>query len=195
MISIDGVIINQRDLKSPFLCDTKKCKGACCFIEGELGAPLKLSELKTIEANFLKIQHLLPKKSLEVIEKEGYFVKHINSFYTNVVNRKECVFAFFENGVARCAFETAYNQGLIDFRKPISCHLFPLRENQFLLTELVYVRINECKTAIENGKEKNVLLVETLKEALVRRFGQKWVENLYQVLHYLPIANNFGGKK
>lgn len=195
MISVDGVIINQRDLQSPFLCNTKECKGACCFIEGEIGASLKLSELKTIEANFHKIQHLLPKKSLEVIEKEGFFIKHITGFYTNVVNRKECVFAFFNDGVARCAFENAFNQGLIDFRKPISCHLFPLREYQFLRTELVYTRINECKFAIENGKEKNISLVETLKEALIRRFGQPWVEHLYQVLHYLPIGNNFGGEK
>lgn len=195
MITVDGVIINQRDLQLPFLCDTKKCKGACCFIEGELGAPLNLSELKTIEANIPVIQHLLTEKSLEVIEKEGFFVKHIKKFYTNVVNRKECVFAFFDHGVARCAFETAYNQGLIDFRKPISCHLFPLREYQFLRTELVYTRINECKSAIENGKEKNVFLVETLKEALIRRFGQSWVEHLYQALNYFPVGSNFGGKK
>ncbi|MGQ9820106.1 MAG: DUF3109 family protein [Candidatus Kapaibacteriales bacterium] len=195
MISVEGIIINQRDLQSPFLCDTKKCRGACCFIEGELGAPLKMSELKIIESNFPKIQHLLPVRSLEIIEKEGPFVKNMNTYYTNVVNRKECVFAFFENGVARCAFETAYNQGLIDFRKPISCHLFPLREYQFSQIELVYTRINECKSAIENGKEKNIALIETLKEALIRRFGQPWFEQLHHALNCLQISNNFGGKK
>lgn len=195
MVSINGIIINSKDLQSPFLCNTTKCKGACCFIEGEFGAPLMLNELEEIKKNFTKIQHLLPDKSLETIKKEGLFLKQNGTYYTNVVNHRECVFAYFESGIARCSFESAYNQNLIDFRKPISCHLFPLREYRFLRTELVYVRIKECNSAIENGREKNVSLLESVKDALIRRFGNEWVETLLENLKFLPIGNNNGGRK
>lgn len=195
MESIDGVIINQKDLLSPFLCDVSKCRGACCFIEGEFGAPLSSHELPLIEKYFPKVQHLLPERSLQVIEKNGYFLKQNGAYYTNVVDGKECVFAYFKNDVARCSFETVYNNGLSDFRKPISCHLFPLREYKFFRTELVYFKLKECIDAIENGKQKNISLIESVKEALIRRFGKEWVDNLLHFLSLTPSKNNIGGKK
>lgn len=178
MSLLEGVIYNVNDLNSPFRCNVKICKGACCFIEGSLGAPLKSNELELIEKSLSKIWEMLPETSRNVIQSKGWYLKNKGNFYTNVVNNKECVFLFFENGVGRCAFERAFFENKIQFRKPISCHLFPLREYSFFLTELVYVKIPECKSAVENGMITSTPLLVSLKDALIRRFGKRWYNNL-----------------
>lgn len=165
---------------TPFKCDTRRCRGACCFIEGELGAPLKSKEIDIINALLPDVWDLIPETAKEVIQQNGWYIKQEGKYYTNVVNRRECVFAFFEKGVARCSFERRFHDGKITFRKPISCHLFPLREYSLFFTELVFVRIPECSTAFENGKSEDVPLVISLKEPLVRRFGEKWYRNLIE---------------
>lgn len=177
---VDGVLFSKKDMLSPFQCDLERCKGACCFIEGELGAPLKHNEISQINSLLKFIWDLLPQKSKEVIYQSGWWIKRNGQYYTNVVNKRECVFAFFENGIARCSIEKLYHEGKISFRKPISCHLFPFREHSFFFSELVYVKIPECENAIEKGIQENVPLFVSLKEALVRRFGQKWYKNLLE---------------
>ncbi len=189
MAIYSGVLLNENDLTSPFLCDVQKCKGACCFIEGELGAPLKNEEVSTINSLIPKILHLLPQTSVKVIKEQGGVIRYNNKYFTNVLNNRECVFAFFENGIARCAFEYEYLRGEINFRKPISCHLFPIREYTFLFTELVYVKLPECRDGIACGIENEQPLYVSLKEALVRRFGEEWYKGLEKKLN--NSNNNF----
>ncbi|MEJ5286666.1 MAG: hypothetical protein CH6_0387 [Candidatus Kapaibacterium sp.] len=176
----EGILFNRKDMLSPFKCDVSRCRGACCFIEGELGAPLKAKELEIIDNVLPEVWDLIPDKSKEIVKTSGWYIKTDGKYYTNVVNRKECVFAFFENGIARCSFERRYFEGKIKFRKPISCHLFPLREYSFFFTELVYVKIPECETARETGFAEDIPLVLSLKEALIRRFGERWFSNLLE---------------
>ncbi len=198
MSLLEGVIYNINELRSPFRCDVEICKGACCFIEGSLGAPLKQSELEPIEKSIPKIWEMLPETSRKVIQSKGWFLKDKGNFYTNVVNNKECVFLFFENGVGRCAFERAFFENKIQFRKPISCHLFPLREYSYFFTEIIYVKIPECKSAIENGLMTSTPLLVSLKDALIRRFGQRWYNNLINSESSSPsietIDDSGGGK-
>lgn len=175
---LDGVVFNTKDFLSPFLCDVKQCKGACCFIEGELGAPLKRNEIDLIDDILPKIWDLIPEKSKEVIQREGWWKKSDGKYYTNVVENRECVFVYFEEGIARCSIERRYTEGKIQFRKPISCHLFPLREYSFFISELIYVKIPECTKAIERGIKEGIPLYIALEEALVRRFGQNWYNKL-----------------
>lgn len=178
MSLLEGVIYDKKDLSRPFKCDLTKCKGACCTIEGDFGAPLKASELKEIDDILPKVLPLLPEKAKKVIENQGWWKKENGRYYTNVVDRRECVFTYFENGVAKCAIERSYKEGKVSFRKPISCHLFPLRENSFLLSEIRYIEIPECRDAIENGINENRPLYSFLKEAMIRRFGENWYNKL-----------------
>ncbi|MFN3781404.1 MAG: DUF3109 family protein [Candidatus Kapaibacteriota bacterium] len=180
MSVLEGVIYSRNELIAPFECDLGKCKGACCFIEGEFGAPLKANELKEINDILPWIWDLLPEKSKKVIECEGWWRKQNGRFYTNVVNKRECVFAYFEGGIAKCSIEHRYKEGKISFRKPISCHLFPLRENSFILSEIKYTKIPECNEAIINGIKNQKPLYVFLKEALIRRFGENWYKRLIQ---------------
>jgi hypothetical protein len=186
---LNGVLYSINDLMSPFKCNVEICKGACCFIEGEFGAPLKPSEVKIIEQSLPVIWDLLPETSKNVIKSKGWLIKSNGKLYTNVVNNKECVFAFFENQIARCAFEKAFLERKITFRKPISCHLFPLREYSFFFTELVYVKIPECQTAIENGEKTSTPLIRSVQDALIRRFGTQWFNNLERSLPKLELIN------
>lgn len=194
---LDGVVFNTKDMLSPFLCDVKQCKGACCFIEGELGAPLKHNELKQIDTILPEIWDLLPTKSKEVITREGWWKKRNGQYYTNVVENRECVFVYFENEIARCSIERRFHEGIIQFRKPISCHLFPFREYSFFFSELVYVKIPECNAAIEKGIEEGVPLYVSLKDALIRRFGQHWYNKFVsqEINTKDGIFINSGGKK
>ncbi len=177
---LEGVIYSKKELSVPFECDLAKCKGACCFIEGEFGAPLKASELKEIEKILPWVWDLIPARAKQVVEREGWWKRQNGRIYTNVVSRRECVFAYFENGIAKCAIERRYREGKISFRKPISCHLFPLRENSFILSEIRYMEIPECKEAIANGIKNQKPLYAFLKEALIRRFGENWYKRLIE---------------
>lgn len=191
MTFLNEIFYNRFDMESPFLCNVEECKGACCFIEGEFGAPLKPEEVQEITEALPYILNKIPFDSRKVIDYEGPIVFHNGIYFTNVVNRGKCVFAFFENGNARCSFEQAFFEGNINFRKPISCQLFPIREYKFTFTELVYVQIPECKTAIANGKRHNSPLYKTLKDALIRRFGEQWYNQLVETIENPKSHNSF----
>ncbi|MCX7879559.1 MAG: DUF3109 family protein [Ignavibacteria bacterium] len=178
MSFLENVFFNTCDLNSPFLCDVNVCKGICCYIEGELGAPLKEYEIPIINKLLPILLDYLPQKSKNIIEKEGCVKKNSNKYFTNVVDKRECVFALFENGIARCSFEKAYFEKRTNFRKPISCHLFPLREYSFGFTDLIYLKLPECQAAIRKGTEEKVSLLESSRESLIRRFGNDWYTKL-----------------
>jgi len=198
MSLLEGVLYSLNDLISPFKCNVETCKGACCFIEGKFGAPLKPYEINKIENSIPAIWDLLPVSSKKVINSQGWLLKNNGKLFTNVVNNKECVFVYFENQIARCAFEKAYLENKIQFRKPISCHLFPIREYSFFFTQLVYVKIPECQSAIENGKITSTPLYCSVQDALIRRFGAQWFDNLKNSISKAAYFNrnefSIGGK-
>ncbi len=178
---VNGNTIISDDLKeSYFVCDLSKCKGACC-VEGDLGAPLTNQELSKLEAAFEDIKPYLSEEGRTAIEEQGLYVfDEDREFSTPTVNGKECAYAIFDkNGVAKCTIEQAYKDGKTDFRKPISCHLYPVRISKYdQYDALNYDRWHICSPACELGKELKVPLYRFVKDALVRKYGQEWYDNL-----------------
>lgn len=181
MFTIGNKIIDDRIPFIRFSCDLEKCKGACCTIKGGKGAPLMDHEVIDIQNSLNIISKYLPEKSLNIIKQNACIEGHSGNFTTSCVEDKDCVFVFYENNIAKCAFEKAYLNNEINFRKPISCHLFPIRISYFGGDVLRYEKFTECKVALIKGKEDNVPLHVFLKDALIRMYGEAWYEQFQKV--------------
>ncbi|MEM7552410.1 MAG: DUF3109 family protein [Bacteroidota bacterium] len=180
MIIVDDVILSDDIKEECFVCDLEKCKGACC-VEGDLGAPLEKEELKTIEEAYDKVKPYLSEEGLKAIQKQGLYVfDEEGDFSTPTVSGKECAYAYYEkNGTLKCSFEKAYEEGLSEFKKPISCHLYPIRADQYGKTfALNYHRWGICSPACTLGESLKIPLYKFLKEPLTRKFGESWYKKL-----------------
>lgn len=181
MIQIDDTIISMDLFEKQFCCDLSECKGICC-IEGDSGAPLEESEVPILENILPVVWNDLSDKSKVVIEKQGVsYIDIEGDRVTSIVDGCECVFTYLdEKGVCKCAIEKAHREGKIDFYKPISCHLYPVRlEN--LRNGTVGINIHQwkvCKVAFELGKKCGLPVYQFLKEPLIRRFGAEWYEKV-----------------
>ncbi len=181
MIQIDDTIISTDLFDTKFCCDLDVCKGECC-IEGDSGAPLEKEEVAELERVLPVIWDDLSERSKEVINQQGVsYVDEEGDLVTSIVDGGECVFTrIAEDGMCKCAIEMAYREGKIDFYKPISCHLYPVRlEN--LRNGTVGVNVHRwkvCKCAFAKGKEENIPLYAFLKGPLTRRFGEEWYEKV-----------------
>lgn len=175
MIAIEDLLIADSVSSVKFACDLKKCKGACC-VEGVAGPPVTAEEVKIIKKLYPKIKHRLRPEGIAVIEEKGVAEKWEGMDVLTCVSQNECVFVTFdEKKIAFCGIEQAYFAGEVDFRKPMSCHLFPIRVRDFFGQKVLnYVESEECKPAVTKGKRDGVYLFEFLKEALVRKFGEVW---------------------
>ncbi|MBP8976636.1 MAG: DUF3109 family protein [Bacteroidetes bacterium] len=175
MMSIDNIIVDDTIPQIKFACNLSACKGACCTLKGGKGAPLLDSEIEEIENAYPFVQNLLPKEHLETIERDGFYEGNSGNFTTMCFNDRACVFVYYDGENAKCSFERAFIDGLIKWRKPISCHLFPIRVNYFgFLQQLRYERIRECNPALERGARESIYLSQFLKEPLVRCYGLQW---------------------
>ena len=178
MILIDDTLISTELFDRKFCCDLKACKGACC-VEGESGAPLTKEELAEVEQAFPIIRDRLKADSLAIIEREGLHVVDADGDHvTPIVDGKECVYATFdEDGTAKCAFEQAHLEGEIAWRKPISCHLYPIRVTP--LKDLVALNYHQwpiCDAAKSCGAGLNLSVLQFSKAPLIRKFGEAWFE-------------------
>jgi hypothetical protein len=174
MFTIGEAIIEDNIARERFACDLHKCKGACCTLPGYRGAPLEDAELEELERIFPIVRKYLSERHLQWAEQFGVFEGHPGSFATTCVDEKDCVFVFYEDGIAKCSIEKAYNNLEIRWRKPMSCHLFPIRISSFNGERLRYEKISECKPAVARGRTENIPLYEFLKNPLIRRFGEDW---------------------
>jgi len=175
---VDDVFINADLIKTKFTCDLLKCKGACCTMDSEYGAPIKESEIEEIDKVLTVLKNYLPKKHLKDINKFGFWETKQNQLFVRSINRRECVFAFYDNDVAKCGLERAFNDGKSSFRKPISCHLFPIRITDFGGQVLRYEEYSECKPALEKGNQSKLNILQYCKDSLERVFGRDWVEKV-----------------
>ncbi|MBP5317956.1 MAG: DUF3109 family protein [Paludibacteraceae bacterium] len=180
MIEIGNTLVSLDLLAERFVCDIARCKGICCE-EGDSGAPLELDELEPIEAVLPKLLPMLSAQAREVIERQGIaYTDEEGDLVTSIVGNRECVFAYRDDqGVWQCAIEKAYEQGLTPFRKPVSCHLYPVRlrkRKNFLAVE--YHRWEVCSDACRLGAQLKVPVYKFLKDPLIRRFGQEWYQEL-----------------
>jgi hypothetical protein len=174
IIQIEDIFIGREIARGEFACDVAKCKGACCTLDSEFGAPLLKDEIVQIEDVLDIVKDYLPVRHKDEIEKNGFFETKHNELMTRSVDHKSCVFVFYENGTARCSIEKAFVDGKINFRKPISCHLFPIRISDFGGDVLRFEKFEECSPALEKGKNENIKLIDFLKDSLIRKYGEKW---------------------
>ncbi|MDF1673961.1 MAG: DUF3109 family protein [Vicingaceae bacterium] len=186
MIQIQDTVVSEELLKRKFVCNLNACKGACC-VEGDAGAPLDEDELEKIENVFEVVKPYLPQKNIEALEQDLYTIDGDGEYVTQLVNDAECAFVFFdEKGITKCSIEQAYLDGKTDFKKPISCHLFPVRLNKYKTFIAVnYAYWNICDDACDLGEELGVKTYEFLKEPLIRKFGQDWFDELKLVDEHL----------
>ena len=181
MLAIGKTLVSEDLLEKKFVCDLSKCKGACC-VAGDGGAPLEKSELRKLKAVFDDVKPYLTKKGKAAIQQKGLYTREPDGQYaTPLVDKSfECAYAYFEaDGTAKCAIEKAFNDGKIKFRNPISCHLYPVRISNYADYDAVnYEKWKICNTACELGKQLQVPVFKFVKEALVRKYGQKWYSQL-----------------
>ena len=180
MIQIDDTIISLDVFKEKFLCNLDACKGECC-IEGDAGAPLEESEVDQLKKVLPVIWKDLSPEAQAVIEKQGVCYKDEDGdLVTSIVNGKDCVFTCYdENGCCYCAIEKAYRDGKVDFYKPVSCHLYPIRvQNYSEFRAVNYHRWSVCKAAVLLGEKEDVPVYKFLKEPLIRKFGEEWYTEL-----------------
>ncbi len=180
MIQVGEVLVSEDILAEEFVCNLTKCKGACC-VEGNSGAPLTISELKKLEEVYPRVKKYLRAEGIAAIEKDGYFVTDMEGDYTTtcVDTDKECAYVIFENNITKCGIEKAYEAGEIDFQKPISCHLYPIRITEYPNFEVLnYDKWTICSPACAHGQALGVKVFEFLKTPLIRKYGKDWYEEL-----------------
>jgi hypothetical protein len=179
MLQIQGTLISLDVIEKKFCCDLSKCKGACC-VEGDSGAPLTIEEVDIIEEEYEHFKPYMREEGIKAIEELGTWVIDIdNDKVTPLVNEKECAYVIFEEGIAKCAIEKAFFAGDTSFRKPVSCHLYPVRTKKY--RDFEAVNYNEwaiCKPAVQNGEKLGVFVYDFLKDSLTRKYGEEWYKEL-----------------
>lgn len=180
MIVIGKTVISDDIVDNYFLCDLNKCKGGCC-VEGDLGAPLEEDELPILDEVYEQIKPYLSDESIKAIEAQGkYIFDEDGEYSTPTINGKECAYAIYdERGILKCGIEKAFEDGKSKFRKPISCHLYPIRATKYdNYHALNYDRWEICLPACELGRKTKLPLYKYLKEPLIRKFGSPWYKKL-----------------
>jgi hypothetical protein len=179
MLQIENTILSLDILEKKFLCDLDKCKGACCVL-GDSGAPLKDDEAQLLQVIFPSLKPYLRNEGIEAIEKQGaYVIDSDGDMVTPLVNNKECAYAIFEKGIAKCGIEKAFLDSRIDFQKPVSCHLYPIRVTKYSSFEaLNYHQWEICQPARKLGVKKELPVYVFLKQPLVREYGEDWYKQL-----------------
>ena len=183
LVEIGNKIVSTDIFSEQFTCDLKKCKGACC-VKGNGGAPLKENEVDKIQNNIEKIKPYMSKSGIETVNKEGvYYLDEEDTPATKLIDKKECCFVYFdEDEIAKCSIETAYKAGDINFNKPESCHLYPIRIKEFNeFTAINYETWDICSPACSLGKSLKVPVYQFLKEPIIRVFGNSFFEELTKV--------------
>lgn len=186
MISIDNKLVSDELIEEQFVCDLNKCKGACC-VDGDAGAPLEKEELQHIEEIFDAVKPYLSASHLLEIERQGRYVYDKEyGWVTPAIDGGICVYATTNAlGIVKCAMEQAYNDGKTNWKKPISCHLFPVRISHSKNKKLEYInyapRPTLCAPACDNGKKLKVPVYQFLKEPLIRKYGAAFYELLETV--------------
>ena len=180
MLQIQDTIVSLDLLDECFVCDLSVCKGICC-VEGDAGAPVEESEIVRLEKALPVIWDDLSPAAKKVIEKQGLVYRDVEGEYvTSIVDGADCIFTYYdENGYCKCAIEKAFHEGKIDFCKPVSCHLYPVRVARYQGFRAVnYHRWRLCGAAVALGKKQGVKVYQFLKEPLIRKFGEEWYEML-----------------
>lgn len=191
MLEIGKTLISLDLITSYFTCNLTACKGACC-VTGNSGAPLESYEVKKLEDIYPSLRAFLCEESVRTIEEHGTSVTDIEKDTVTPLNDgKECAYTLFENGIARCAIEKAFNEGVIDFRKPVSCYLYPVRIKKYRQFDAVnYDRWEICHPATKLGDDLQMPVYSFVKDALTQNYGGEWFNLLEIAAKNLNIEKN-----
>ena len=183
MFQLGKTIVSEDLIEKDFVCNLSACKGECC-ISGEAGAPVSKEESKILETIYSKVKPFLRPEGIAAIELQGTFItNYLDELETPLVNGKECAYVTFtDTGIASCGIEDAHNAGVIDFKKPISCHLYPVRVQDYSEFSAVnYHKWPICNDACTLGAALKVPVYKFVKDALIRKFGEYWYAELEKV--------------
>jgi hypothetical protein len=179
MLQIDNTIVSINLIEQRFACDLGACRGCCCRY-GDSGAPLTKEEALILEKIWTDVKPLLRPEGIKAIEENGTSITDFEGeCVTPLVGNEECAYTIIENGIWLCGIERAWFNRTITFRKPLSCHLFPVRVKNY--ADFKAVNFEEwpiCRPAVTEGTEKNIMLYRFLREPLERAFGREWYEKL-----------------
>lgn len=179
MFQLGKTLVSEDVIEKEFVCNLSACKGKCC-IDGEAGAPLEEDELQILMDVYPHVKPLLRPEGVSAIEDQGLFITSDGEYETPLINERDCAYVIFdEKDTAKCGIEEAFNQGLIDWKKPISCHLYPVRIMEYSEFSAVnYHKWPICDDACVLGKELQVPVYKFVKEALIRKYGKDWYDEL-----------------
>jgi hypothetical protein len=180
MFQLGKTIVSEDLIENDFVCNLSACKGACC-VAGDAGAPLEEEEMGVLKEIYPKVKPYLRPQGIEAIEAQGTsIVTDFGEHETPLVKGAECAYTIFdESGKAQCGIEKAYNDGVIDWKKPISCHLYPVRLKAYSqFTAINYHKWEICEPACSLGASLQVPVYKFVKEALIRKFGAEWYTEL-----------------
>ncbi len=183
MFQIDDKLISEQLFEKKFICDLPSCKGACC-VEGDSGAPLNDGEIVILKEIYPAIEKYLTIAAKKIIKKHGLSrIDGDGDTVTPLINNRECVYAYHdEEGVLKCAIEKAFLNGKINFRKPISCYLFPIRIKEYKdFTAINYEEEKICKPALILGEKLGIPVFRFLKEPIIQHFGETFFEDLEKI--------------
>ncbi len=180
MFTIAEIEIHQSVAETKFACDLHACKGACCTFPGGRGAPLFDNEVEEIQKAFPLIKEYLPDLHRSTIDRFGLVDGEPGYYATQCVDGKACVFVYYENDIAKCAFERGYYDKKSTWQKPLSCHLFPIRIGRTELNgkEIHFEFFSECTPALNKGTTENIALHHFVSSPLERAFGKEWTDQL-----------------
>jgi hypothetical protein len=184
MLIVGQALVSEDILEKNFVCHLDKCKGECC-VSGDRGAPLVEEEIPVIQNDLEVIKPFMDADGLALLNKHGFYETDPDDGELVTTCRQDgaCVFVVFENGITQCAIEKANKAGKTDFKKPMSCHLYPIRASVYGdYTVLNYNKWDICSPACKYGDELNVPLYMFLKEPLIRKFGPQWYTELEEVV-------------
>jgi len=185
VFQLGKAIVSEDIIEKDFICNLSACKGACC-VDGDAGAPLEKEEVEILKEIYSKVKPFLRKEGIKIIEKQGAFITtEEGELETPLINNADCAYVNFDDkGIAICGIEEAYNQGEISWKKPLSCHLYPVRVKDYSEFSAVnYHKWEICDNACTLGKELQVPIYKFVKEALIRKFGEDWYIELEKVAH------------
>lgn len=180
ILEIDGKLVSSEVFSRKFVCDLHACKGGCC-VEGDAGAPLEMEEIPLLEAIYPKVKKYLTSQGVQAIEESGvFYVDTDNDPVTTLMDGGACAFTIFDqDGIAKCGIEKAYEDGVVKWKKPISCELFPIRVKKY--TNFHALNFDEqkiCKPACSCGEKLDVPVYKFLKKPLIRAYGEGFFQEL-----------------
>jgi hypothetical protein len=180
LLRIDDTLVSLDLIERFFQCNLSLCKGQCC-IEGDAGAPLEKNEFEILRQILPAVWHDLSPQARNVIDEQGVgYIDKSGEIVTSLVDGKDCVFTCYDsNGICRCVIEKAFREKRIDFLKPVSCHLYPVRVTRYQnFLAVNYNRWKVCRTAELWGEKEQIPVYRFLREPLIRKFGEKWYDTL-----------------